>query len=172
MSELQSRELTSRFRDAMAGVCTPVAVVTAMDGDRPHGSTVSAFSSLSADPPSVLVSLDRSSELLVHALRTGAFGLNILGSDQSALAGQFARKGRDKFSGVSWSIDHALPRIGQVAHWIAARVMDTAVVADHVVVFGQITAIESETIPPLTYHDRAFGTYAPLPSLCAVGGTR
>ena len=172
MSEPQSEELTSRFRDAMAGVCTPVAVVTAMDGDRPHGSTVSAFASLSADPPSVLVSLDRGSELLQLALRTGSFGMNILGSGQSDLAGQFARKGHDKFRAVSWSIDHALPRIDAVAHWIAARVMDTAVVADHVVLFGRIISIESEAVAPLTYHDRAFGTYAPLPSLCGVGGTR
>lgn len=56
MPAQQLDELATRFRDAMAAVCTPVAVVTAMDGDRPHGTTVSAFASLSMSPPSVLVS--------------------------------------------------------------------------------------------------------------------
>jgi flavin reductase (DIM6/NTAB) family NADH-FMN oxidoreductase RutF len=48
----------------MADVCTPVAVVTTLRGDRPHGTTVSAFASLSMSPPMVLVSLDLRSDLL------------------------------------------------------------------------------------------------------------
>lgn len=44
----------TQLKDVMAGVCTPVAVVTAMDGARPHGTTVSAFASLSMTPPMVL----------------------------------------------------------------------------------------------------------------------
>ncbi|MGH3249709.1 MAG: flavin reductase family protein, partial [Trebonia sp.] len=62
------------FRAVMATVCTPVSVVTAMAGDRPHGSTVSAFASLSLNPPMVLVSLDLSSDLLRHIRDSGAFG--------------------------------------------------------------------------------------------------
>ncbi|MEV0640898.1 flavin reductase [Streptomyces sp. NPDC050619] len=52
------------FRDAMAAVAAPVAVVTALDGDRPHGCTVSAFASPSLTPPMVLMSLDNRSQLL------------------------------------------------------------------------------------------------------------
>jgi len=54
-----------------------------MAGDRPHGTTVSAFASLSLNPPMVLVSLDKSSELLRHVRRILAFGLNILYIDQA-----------------------------------------------------------------------------------------
>lgn len=162
MPEQQPDELATRFRDAMAAVCTPVAVVTGMDGDRPHGTTVSAFASLSMTPPSVLVSLDRGSDLLALVLASGRFGMNVLGSAQSALAGQFARKGQDKFYEVPWRIDGGVPRIAGVAHWMAAEVMETTQVADHTVVFGRVTKIASEEIPPLTYHGREFGTHAVL----------
>ncbi|MFF7544482.1 LLM class flavin-dependent oxidoreductase [Streptomyces canus] len=58
------------FRDAMATVASPVAVVTAMDGPCPHGTTVSAFASLSLAPPMVLVSLNNRSHLLAIIRRT------------------------------------------------------------------------------------------------------
>lgn len=70
------------LRDAMAAVASPVAVVTAMDGRRLHGTTVSAFASVSLTPPMVLVSLDNQSQLLAIIRRTGRFGLNVLGSHQ------------------------------------------------------------------------------------------
>ncbi|MET7895921.1 flavin reductase family protein [Streptomyces mirabilis] len=58
------------FRDAMATVASPVAMVTAMDGRHPHGTTVSAFASLCPAPPMVLVSLDNRSHLLAIIRRT------------------------------------------------------------------------------------------------------
>ena len=165
-------ELATRFCDAMAAVCTPVAVVTAMDGERPHGTTVSAFASLSMSPPSVLVSLDRGSDLLALALESGRFGMNVLGSGQSKLAAQFARKGPDKFQDVPWRVDAGVPRIADVPHWIAADVMETLEVADHTVLFGRVVDIASETIPPLTYHGRVFGTHAAItPMHTTAGGT-
>jgi flavin reductase (DIM6/NTAB) family NADH-FMN oxidoreductase RutF len=97
--------LQSAFREVMASVCTPVSVVTAVADDRPHGTTVSAFASLSMTPPMVLVALDRGSDLLAVVRSTGRFGLNVLGSDQCALASTFARKGPDKFAGVPWELD-------------------------------------------------------------------
>ncbi|HEY9310877.1 flavin reductase family protein [Williamsia sp.] len=162
MPHLQLDEFAARFRDAMAAVCTPVAVITAMDGERPHGTTVSAFSSLSMSPPSVLVSLDRGSDLLALALESRTFGMNVLGREQSILAAQFARKGKDKFQDVLWSVDHTVPRIADVPHWIAAEVMETVEIADHTVVFGRVVAVQSEAIPPLTYHSRGFGTHAAI----------
>lgn len=82
------------FRAAMAAVCTPVSVVTTMEDGLPYGTTVSAFTSLSLEPPMLLVSLDRNSDLLAMIRRTGRFGLNVLASSQPELAMNFARKGR------------------------------------------------------------------------------
>lgn len=168
MSTQAPEELAVEFRDAMAAVCTPVSVITAMDHDRPHGTTVSAFASLSMSPPSVLVSLDQGSDLLPLILSSGSFGMNILASGQAALAGQFARKGLDKFAGATWSVDHGVPRLAGVAHWIAADVLETVTIADRVVVFGRVVALTSAPVLPLTYHARSFGTHTALPPVLTI----
>jgi flavin reductase (DIM6/NTAB) family NADH-FMN oxidoreductase RutF len=146
----------------MAGVCTPVSVVTAMAGDRPHGTTVSAFASLSMTPPMVLVSLDRGSQLLTLVRATRRFGLNILGSSQSSLALAFARKGDTKFDGVAWSAEKAVPRLQGAPGWLACEVTDLVEGGDHIVVLATVVAAERRTGPPLTYHARVFGTHSVL----------
>jgi flavin reductase (DIM6/NTAB) family NADH-FMN oxidoreductase RutF len=73
---------------------------------------VSAFASLSMKPPMVLVALDRASNLLALVRESRRFGVNVLGSAQSALALTFAKKGGvGKFQGVHWELDHGLPRL-------------------------------------------------------------
>ncbi len=152
------------FRDAMATVASPVAVVTAMDGPCPHGTTVSAFASLSLTPPMVLVSLDNRSRLLAIIRRTGRLGLNILGLHQAGLAATFARPGRDKFDDVIWSPSENLPRLPGSAAWIAAEVDEYVTAGDHTVLLAHVTAAESGREGPelLTYHQRSFGTHTPL----------
>lgn len=143
----QANRITgTEFRTVMAAVCTPVSVITALDGDRPHGTTVSAFASLSLEPPMVLVALDLGSDLLALVRRTGRFGLNVLSAAQSGLAEVFARKGADKFAGVRWTDDGGLPRLDATAGWLACEV-DTLVPGE---------------LPPLTYHRRLYGTHTAL----------
>lgn len=151
------------FRTVMAAVCTPVSVVTAMAGDRPHGSTVSAFASLSLNPPMVLVSLDLGSDLLRHIRHSRAFGLNILHDGQSALATSFARKGDDKFNGVSWVLQAGVPRLTGCAGWLGCTVERLVDGGDHVVAFGRVIDAGHAAAPPLTYHQRQFGTHRALP---------
>lgn len=155
--------LREQFRDAMAAVATPVSVVTAVAGGLPHGTTVSAFASLSMDPPMLLVSLDRQSQLLGAIRESLRFGLNVLGSDQSALALTFATKGgAAKFSGVGWELDHGLPRLEGTPGWLACNVADLVDGGDHVIALGMVVAAETGVGRPLTYHGRAFGTHARL----------
>jgi len=151
------------FVAVMGSVCTPVAVVTAMAGARPHGTTVSAFASLSLDPPMLLVSLDRKSELLRHVRGARAFGVNVLGAGQSAVAAAFARKGDDKFEGVRWFLDTGVPRLPGCAGWLKCAVQRLVSGGDHVVVLGRVVAASHADVPPLTYHKRSFGTHQPRP---------
>lgn len=153
--------LPERFRDVMAAVCTPVSVITAMDGLRPHGTTVSAFASLSMTPPMVLICLDRRSDLLALVRAGRRFGVNILGSMQAGLALRFARKGADKFTGVSWALMHDLPRLTGAAGWLVCDLADLVPGGDHLIILGNVIHAESMPTPPLTYHSRAFGTHAP-----------
>lgn len=153
--------LQSAFRDVMAGVCTPVSVVTALSDGLPHGTTVSAFASLSMDPPMVLVSLDRGSELLGLIRGSGRFGLNVLGSDQSQMALNFARKGgAGKFAGVSWNLADGVPRIPGAGGFLSCDAADLVDGGDHVLVLGRVRAAETTAVPPLTYYARSFGTHA------------
>ena len=156
-------DLQSSFRDVMAGVATPVSVVTAMVGGQPHGTTVSAFASLSMDPPMVLVALDRGSDLLALVRRTRRFGVNVLASTQSALALAFARKGGSaKFDGASWHVDGGVPRLPEALGWLVCEVAELVDGGDHVVVLGLVVAADTAGGLPLTYHGRVFGTHAAL----------
>jgi flavin reductase (DIM6/NTAB) family NADH-FMN oxidoreductase RutF len=152
------------FRAVMATVCTPVSVVTTMAGDRPHGSTVSAFASLSLTPPMVLVSLDLGSDLLRHIRGSRTFGLNVLHAGQAALATAFARKGDGKFDGVSWALQDGVPRLEGCAGWLACTITQFVPGGDHVVVFGRAVGAGHGAAPPLTYHQRRFGTHEALES--------
>jgi flavin reductase (DIM6/NTAB) family NADH-FMN oxidoreductase RutF len=152
--------LRDRFREVMAGVATPVSVVTALDGDLPHGTTVSAFASLSMRPPMVLVALDRSSDLLAVLTRSGHFGLNVLGSDQADLATTFARKGGPaKFADVRWEATDGVPRLPSARGFLSCSVARLVDGGDHVVVLGDVRAADPRTGSPLIYHSRAFGTH-------------
>ncbi|MBO4253329.1 flavin reductase family protein [Streptomyces griseorubiginosus] len=152
--------LQSAFRETMAVVCTPVAVVTTRWQGLPYGTTVSAFTSLSMEPPMVLVSLDRRSQLLTALRASGTFGVNILGSAQAAVAAHFARKGgTGKFADVAWLDDSGLPRLPDVTGFVNCRVASLVDGGDHLVVLGEVMAADSTASPPLTYHNREFGTH-------------
>ncbi|MEU1275659.1 flavin reductase family protein [Streptomyces sp. NPDC005799] len=155
--------LPSVFREVMAAVCTPVSVVTAIREGRPHGTTVSAFASLSMNPPMILVSLDRSSELLAVIRESGAFGVNVLSSGQSALARQFATKGgAGKFTGVRWQVEARVPRLPDAGGFLACDAVRFVEGGDHVVLLGLVRAADTVSGPPLTYHARSFGTHTAL----------
>jgi flavin reductase (DIM6/NTAB) family NADH-FMN oxidoreductase RutF len=157
-----SSGLTESFPQAMARVCTPVAIVTALFEGNPHGTTVSAFASLSVSPPMVLVSLDRQSELLSRVISTRQFGLNVLSSGQSDLALRFARKGADSFDGIAWHEESGCPRFKGAAVWLACRVVDLVDGGDHRIALAAVERVEITEAEPLTYHARAFGTHAPV----------
>jgi flavin reductase (DIM6/NTAB) family NADH-FMN oxidoreductase RutF len=162
-SLLESAEPQLRFREVMSRVATPVAVVTALDDGRPHGTTVSAFASLSMTPPMVLVSLDRGSDLLALVRRSGRFGLNVLEASQSALALAFAAKGGTaKFQGVPWVLADDLPRLPGVTGWLACAVENLVEGGDHVIALGRVVSADCCDGSPLTYHARVFGTHTVL----------
>jgi flavin reductase (DIM6/NTAB) family NADH-FMN oxidoreductase RutF len=144
------------FKAALAAVCTPVAVVTTMHDGRAHGTTVSSFCSLSLDPPMILVSLDRSSELLSLVQESGRYGVNVLAVDQPGIARAFARKGADKFVGIEHEMVDGLPRIAGAAVWLRCRLAELVDGGDHVIAIGLVEHAVTEPAEPLMYHDRTF----------------
>lgn len=155
--------LQANFREVMAGVATPVSVVTSVSNGQPYGTTVSAFTSLSMDPPMVLVALNRGSRLLAAVRSSGRFGVNVLGAEQAQLALAFASKGGSaKFNGVAWSQDHELPRLDGSPGWLVCMLAELVDGGDHLIALGVVMAAETAEGQPLTYHRRNFGTHALL----------
>lgn len=150
------------FREALASVCTPVSVVTSHRDGHPHGTTVSAFCSLSLEPPMVLVSLDRSSDLLAIVTESRVFAVNVLSHEQRALALNFARKGTDKFDGVDWNLDRGVPRIAGAATWLVCKLEQLQEGGDHLIAVGRVEHAESGPGNPLLYRYREFGTLTPI----------
>lgn len=152
-------DLTTDFRHAMGKIASAVSVVTTFDGDEPVGTTVSAFCSLSLDPPMALVSLDRRSSLLA-LLRPGSpLGLNVLAAHHDQVALRFAQKGVDRFADLPWRESHGAPELGDKAAWVAMRVASLVPAGDHVLVLGDVLAADTYPHAPLVYYQRAFGTH-------------
>jgi flavin reductase (DIM6/NTAB) family NADH-FMN oxidoreductase RutF len=144
------------YREVFGSVPTPVAVVTTIRAGRPHGATVSAFCSLSLDPPLVLVSLDRGSRLLRDVRRTRRLCVNVLAAGQEELALRFARKDADKFADVAWLQRHGLPVLPGCRSWVTAAVQRVIAAGDHMTVTGLIFDAQVNDAPPLLYHARRF----------------
>jgi flavin reductase (DIM6/NTAB) family NADH-FMN oxidoreductase RutF len=164
MSDVVDDAVRTVFRDVMSGVSAPVTVVSSMAGDRVYGTTVSAFSSLSLDPPMVLVALNRTSRLLALIEESRRFGVNVLAAGQSDLAGRFARQPSVKdFSGFgAWRTDHRVPRLAGTVGWVACDVVDLVPGGDHLVVLGSVVAAETSDGDPLIYYRRRYGTHVRL----------
>src|SRR5262245_63489075 len=105
----------TEFRTALRCFAAGVTVVTTRGPDgRPSGLTASAFTSVSLDPPLVLVCVDHAATAHPDLRHRGWFAVNILCREQEALSRRFAASARDKFSGVSCHDRHtALPLLAR-----------------------------------------------------------
>lgn len=152
-------QLDTDFREAMAHVSAPVTVITTMVDGVPYGSTVSAFASLSVNPPMVLLALDNRGALVTHIRESKRIGVNVLSSAQGDLAVRFATRGLpDRFSGIDWSIDNGLPRIDGATAWLRCDQVTFEPGGDHTILLGTVTAAETSDVDSLTYYQRRFGS--------------
>src|SRR3972149_3127529 len=95
------------LRILMRNWTTGVTLVTARDGRGPHGMTVSSFTSVSLEPPRILISLERSTRTHGFVEAGGAFGVSILEESQSDLAERFVGRigdSEDRFAGVEYDL--------------------------------------------------------------------
>ncbi|MBW9207498.1 flavin reductase family protein [Mumia sp. zg.B17] len=150
------------FRAAMSHVAAAVSVVTVLEDGVPHGTTVSAFMSLSMEPPMMLVSLDARSSLLTRVRLGSRVGVNVLADGQSPVATRFATKGGDRFAELAWQVEDGAPALRERHAWVALDVDRLVPAGDHVLVLGHVRAAETGTAHPrpLTYWRRAFGTHS------------
>lgn len=146
------------YRDVIGRFLSGVTVITTTNGGVDFGTTASAVSSLSMDPPMLLVCLNKTSETQAAVLASGVFGVNILGEDQGQLAYRFAKKGAQKFDGVSVRRgEGGLPLLHDALAHIECRVTETVTGGTHTVFLGEVVQAAGRDGPPLTYFRGRFG---------------
>jgi flavin reductase (DIM6/NTAB) family NADH-FMN oxidoreductase RutF len=140
------------FKKGMRCFTSGVTVVTTRDGDRNLGITVSAFSSLSLDPPLVLICVDKGAAAHDTFANAKAFVVNILSADQEEVSNRFASRADDKFETTKWHegvlglpvLDGSLGVVECVLH-------DSLPGGDHTIFVGRVAASSAAEGKPLLY---------------------
>jgi flavin reductase (DIM6/NTAB) family NADH-FMN oxidoreductase RutF len=148
------------FADAMSALASGVVLVTCRLDGRPWGLTVTAFTSVSVDPPTVLVSLGTASASLRAIRDTRSFGVSILAEEQLHVARYASAPGEAKFLEPFVEPDdvrRTSPAVaGALAH-LDCELAETVPIADHTLVVGRVRAAASSRLgPSLVYHRRAY----------------
>jgi flavin reductase (DIM6/NTAB) family NADH-FMN oxidoreductase RutF len=150
------------FLHAMAQVATSVAVVTTDGPAGRFGVTVSAFASVSADPPTVLVCINRRSPVVGAIAINGSMTLNILAADQSAIADTFAGRSQNHkpfdFACAEWLEGGLHLRDAVVSlHAVVTTVQE---VETHAVILGRVMSTCLSPTEPLIYARSRYGRLA------------
>jgi flavin reductase (DIM6/NTAB) family NADH-FMN oxidoreductase RutF len=142
---------------------TGVAVITTRDkAGKLYGLTMNAISSLSLDPPLFLICVDKRSNTLAPMLESRAFAISILAQGQEAISNTFAGKGEDKFVNVAHRIgSHGMPLIEGTHGAAEFSVLADYPGGDHVIVVGELRAIDTAAVDPLLYFRSKYGAFAP-----------
>ncbi len=151
----QQRKIMGRF-------ATGVTVASTRIGDETWGMTANGITSLSLDPPLVLLAVQK--DVVSHGKfkEGGCFALNILTSEQQELSDRFAFKGPKDFSGLDYTTgETGAPILADSLGWVDCRVTEVLEGGDHDIFIGEIVAGEVGTGEPLLYFNGKYARLAP-----------
>jgi len=149
------------FRAAMGRFASGVTVVTVKcEDNRPCGMTVSAFSSVSLEPPLILVCIDKRASVHGYFKEGKHFAVNILAADQEVISRRFASKDEDRFNGIGYKDGITeTPLLDGAIAYLECRVVHEYPGGDHTIVVGEVIHTHSTDGKPLAYFR---GGYAQL----------
>jgi flavin reductase (DIM6/NTAB) family NADH-FMN oxidoreductase RutF len=131
-----------------------VAVVSCRAGDEPHGTTVNGFTSVSLDPPLVLVAINRHSKLCARITQQ-CFAISILGQDGQAHALHFAGHHQPQLT-IQWNVDGVAPRLAGTVAYLECSPWRTYDGGDHVLQVGRVEQFGAAPGKPLLFYSSAF----------------
>jgi flavin reductase (DIM6/NTAB) family NADH-FMN oxidoreductase RutF len=147
----------ARFRQAMGHFASGVTVVTTAAGNDLYGMTVSSFSSLSLNPPLILICIDKGVPTHDILKDAGNFVVNILEERQEHLSRRFATTSTDKFKGLAWhSGKLGLPVLDNTLAAIECSLRDALDGGDHTIFIGEVVDAEIREGAPLLYYRRGY----------------
>lgn len=158
MTEIDPRVLRHAFGTFMTGV---TVVTTRTEAGDPLGFTANSFTSVSLDPPLVLVCLANRSNNYDAFSKGRGFAVNILSEGQKEISNTFARPSDDRFAAVDWQDGpHGGPIIDGVSAWFDCSLFKTVEAGDHVILVGKIEGFDANPTPGLGYARGAYVTPA------------
>jgi flavin reductase (DIM6/NTAB) family NADH-FMN oxidoreductase RutF len=147
----------------MRRFATGVTVVTIFDGDMTLvGSTARSFTSVSLDPPLVLVCLNHESRTYKHSVQQGCYAINILGPDQEAIARGFATRGGSRSEICGWQRGpQGMPLLDGIHAALECNLEKEIRIATHAILIGRVVgfalASENSGQPLVFYGGRMTG---------------
>lgn len=141
------------LRRVFGSFVTGITIVTTADRQGiPKGFTANSFTSVSLDPPLILVCVGQTSSSYDSFRECSHFAVNVLSEKQRDLSSLFARKGADKFSGASWALSkNGSPVFEKVLGWMDCQVHLRLEVGDHLLIVGQVLDFGGCNDVPLGY---------------------
>lgn len=159
----------SAFRGALGRFASGVTVVTTVLDGIDHAMTASAFTSVSLDPPLVLVCSHRTSRFHEAVLESGVWGVSILSDRGRAASAWFAHRGR-ALEGQLDDVPHhraglGVPLLDASLAWLECRTVGVHDGGDHAILVGQVTwaAVQDDDDDPLLYYRSHYGTIVRSP---------
>jgi flavin reductase (DIM6/NTAB) family NADH-FMN oxidoreductase RutF len=142
----------------MRKFASSVTIITTTNGGEHHGMTATAVFSVSADPPTVLVVINRTARTHPLIGSAGAFTVNLMAGDQQALADRFSAKHPNQFEGLDFDLSPNMgsPVFRGVASFLECRLISQMDVGTHTVFFGEVLHCHAATVDPLVYYDGAY----------------
>lgn len=147
------------YRAAISRFLTGVTIVTTRHEGQAHGITASALASVSLEPPTLLVCLNRQSATCTAVTATGFFAVNILAAEQEPLAKHFASKLADKFAGIPLTESTlGAPLLESALAQLECRVSSHTDAGTHRIFFGEVLDTRVRDGQPLAYFRGGFST--------------
>ena len=143
----------TEFRQAAGRFATGITIATVLDeSGAPHGLTANSFTSVSLDPPLVLVCLAHTAATVERFRTAKHFGISILAEDQRHLSEHFARKGHNRFDGIEWLRGiTGVPLLPGAVGAMECEVHRRVAMGDHDIFIGEVVRVEVHEKPPLLY---------------------
>ena len=154
-------DVASLFRQAMRRFPAAVSVVTTRYQGGDCGMTATAVTSLSMDPPSLLVCVNRSTSFHTSIEEAQIFCVNVLREGQHRISSNFggAKSGKEKFAEGDWREQDGIPYLADAQAVIFCKKSATFLHTTHTIVVGEATGlILHDTVAPLLYIDGRYAT--------------
>ena len=155
------------LRRAFGNFATGVTIVTTLDGaGQACGFTANSFSSVSIEPPLLLVSIARAAYGCDIFTRSSGFAVNILAQDQRDLSNRFARAGEDKFADQDWrAAATGSPILDGVVAWFDCDHFQQVEAGDHIILIGRVLDYRYGTQAPLGFCRGAYTYFGLTPNM-------